>query len=232
MNVIRIILILTVLPFFAHSQCKDIKWPDDPDLRLKTESNLALYTDFMKENKYREARKPHAWMIANVPEFNESLYINGIKIYNELLENEKSESEQKTEFDSLMILYDMRVAKCGDNSQLLARKAYDAYRHTVRDTDRLDDNLKLFDEAFKAYGNELPQYMLLPYMNLAKYNFKPAANITEDDFTMYFERIQDILNNEAKTNSREDIDKIKNAIDDVYFGTILGGDPISCEYII
>ncbi|MEJ2003896.1 MAG: tetratricopeptide repeat protein [Cyclobacteriaceae bacterium] len=229
MKLLPLLLCLAV-PFFSSGQCKEVVWPSDPGMRSDAESNLARYTDEIKTGNMNAARAPIAWMLSNNPEFNESLYINGLKVYSELLETTGDNEQKAVFFDSLMLIYDLRIEKCGDHGQLIARKAYDAYKHTVKDTDRLMDNLRLFDLAFDEYGSEIGEYMLLPYMSLARYNFKPAGNITEDEMTQRYETIQQILTTKSTSSDLENSEKIADAIDDIYFSVILG-DNVDCATI-
>jgi len=223
-------LIFVVIPLIVTGQCKDLTWPEDPDIRSEAESRVARYTDLLNEGSLNETREPISWLLKNNPEFNESLYINGIKVYNELTESAKDAPVKMHLFDSLMRIYDQRIAQCGDHGQLLARKAYDAYKHTVRNADRLLSNLELFDMAFEEYGSDIGEYMLLPYMNLARYNYKPAGNITEEEMAQRYELIQEIISKKSTAGELENEEKITDTVDDIYFSLILGDD-VDCATI-
>ncbi len=208
---------------YSQSDCNDIVMPDDPDKRKLAETNLAMFSDAMREEiNYPNGIKPHQWLLANQPQLNRILYINGAKMFNGLIEKTDNEQQKLVYVDSLMLVYDMRIEYCGGEAEVTARKAYDSYKHTIRNTDRLPANLELFDKAIELNGDNIPSYMLLPYMNVIRYNYQVKKNITDEDVTRRYERLVEIMDAQPRDES---LDKIREAIDGVYISLILGANP-------
>jgi tetratricopeptide (TPR) repeat protein len=73
--------------------------------------------------------------------------------------------------------------------------------------------------------------MLLPYINLAQYNFK-SENITEQELTERYDKIKEIINLKSQNGELENKENISETVDDIYYAAILGvGDAVDCELI-
>ncbi len=104
----------------ALAQCKEVKWPEN---RAKAEESVAIYSDALKQGNYRAAIPGLQWMLTNAPQWQTKLYIDGTEIYNKLATEEKDPVKKQVLVDSLMMLYDMRITNCGDEINVLNRKA-------------------------------------------------------------------------------------------------------------
>ena len=54
----------------AYVSNAQFNWPED---RATAEENNALYTDYLQQNKYKEAVPHLQWLIANAPDLNKSI---------------------------------------------------------------------------------------------------------------------------------------------------------------
>ncbi len=77
---------LVCLSTFAVAQ-PGWNWGDSVD---KAKEKNALYTDFLRAKDYKSAEVPLSWLLKNTPDLNESIYINGAKIYEGLAESAKA----------------------------------------------------------------------------------------------------------------------------------------------
>ena len=75
-------------------------WPSDAEQEAKARELNAAYTDYMKSEQYVEATKPLHWLLVNVPQLNESLYINGTKIYDGAAGAVSDEAQKRVYQDS------------------------------------------------------------------------------------------------------------------------------------
>jgi hypothetical protein len=79
-------------------------------------------------DNFEAAVEPHSWLLANAPDLNESIYINGAKIFEGLADKEEDKAKQ-TEFEEkAMEMYDLRIKYFGNEADILNRKAYKAYK--------------------------------------------------------------------------------------------------------
>ncbi len=229
----RILLIATMLlpTLYAQAQCNGWNWPEDPATRTSAEEKNVLYTDALRNDNFKAAQKPHMWLLQNTPDLNTSIYINGAKIYNGLIEATEDEAKKKVYIDSLMMMYDMRREHCNEANEVVARKAYDAYRHTIRDTDKLEENLELFDEAFEMNESDLPYYMVLPYMNVIRYNVKMKKNLSELQILERYERIiqniEKLIDAESDPAKKEKLVEIQSTVD----GMLADIVTLDCDFV-
>ena len=234
MNVMKQILLTAALAFstvFAHAQCAGWNWPEDAAMRTKAEEKNVLYTDALNAENFAGAQKHHLWLLNNTPNLNTSIYINGEKIYNGLIDGTTDEAKKNVYIDSLLLLFDMRMEYCNEKQEVVARKAYAAYRNNVKKPGELKNILDLFNEAHELNGNDLPDYMLLPYMSVVYYNVKYLDNLTPDQILEYYEGINDAIDykisNESDANKRAKLEDYKNKIDG-FFVQIF---KIDCAYV-
>lgn len=57
------------------------KWPADEQAEATARANNAAYNDYLKAEDYVNATRPLHWLLVNAPDLNESLYINGVRVY-------------------------------------------------------------------------------------------------------------------------------------------------------
>ena len=104
--------LLTFVVLFTCAQAfaqEKINWPEDPEKKSTAEEKNALYSDAMRIDQEAQAVEPLEWLLTNTPELSESIYINGVKIYETLAEKEKNATKKTAYQDKVMDLYDLRV---------------------------------------------------------------------------------------------------------------------------
>ena len=100
-----IILALIVASFSASAQ---FTWPEDPEQRSEAQTLWTLFDDNYRQGNF-DGAKPHlAKLLEKYPTIGKSLYINGIKVWDETFSNSKDAAVQKEAADMVMNLYDMR----------------------------------------------------------------------------------------------------------------------------
>src|SRR5687767_7649331 len=125
------VLALLFTAYGSFAQCKEVVWPTDGAQKAKAEESKVLYEDAKNAKQYKQALPPLNWLLANVPQFHSSLYINAADIYDELADAEKDPARKKVYVDSLMIVYDMRLKNCGDDPVVFNRKALAFLKHNI-----------------------------------------------------------------------------------------------------
>ncbi|MEM7108489.1 MAG: hypothetical protein AAF519_09715, partial [Bacteroidota bacterium] len=220
----------TLLGYIAHAQCGDWNFPED---KSTFDEKNVLYNDALRGDNFKNAQKPHMWILKNAPDVNDAIYINGEKIYKGLIDAEKDDARKKVLIDSLMLMYDMRLkyTPCGKEADIAARKAYNAYRYNVRNKSELENILKLYDQAYQLNGNDLPYYMLLPYMSVVQYNSRYKKNLSEDKILDYYDQIMGVVDyqieNEKDSKRVEKLKGYKSSIDGILVGLV----DINCDFV-
>ena len=204
----------------VQAQCTGFNWSDDAAVRATEEEKNVVYTDALKAKDFKLAEENLVWFLENNPKFNTSLYINGDKIYNGLIKEATDDASKDAYVEKLLNLYDMRIENCGQKEDVTARKAYAAYRNNIKKPGELKNILDLFNEAADLNGTNLPDYMLVPWMNAVKYNKKYLDNLSEEEILAQYEKISEII--DAKIAAESDpakkakLNEYKDAIDGLF----------------
>lgn len=231
MKNVLLLAVAGVLSFNLHAQCNDWKWPED---KKTAEEKNVLYNDALRNDNYKAAKAPHRWLLENAPDLHEAIYINGEKIYKGLAEaaEEAGNEEAKDKYvDSLMIVYDMRAKYCNSEADVMSKKAYSAYRYTIKKKSEMPNVLELFDKAYELNGNKLEYYLILPYMSTVQYNVRYHENLNDTQILDYYEKIMGIIDfqieNETNSSIVEKLKGYKGTVDGILVGLV----NIDCDFV-
>lgn len=215
----------------AWGQCKEFKWPED---RKKADECVAVWGDAMKSGNYRSATASFQWMLTNAPQWNTKLYIDGVTLYDKLADAETDAAKKKVLVDSLMLLFDLRVKNCGDEVNVINRKAYASYKYNIKNKEQLPGLLALYDKTFEISGNNVTDANLVSYMTTVKANQIYLKNVTDDQILQrYFKiiAVSDAKIAEAtKAGKTADADKLKGYKDAVD-GLLIGMVKVDCDFV-
>ena len=158
-----------------------------------------MYSDAVKMQDWQTAIPPLQWLINKAPDLNQSLYVNGAKIYDNLAKVEKDEAQQRVYIDSLMLMYDLRMKYFNDSVNVMNRKVFKAYRYYIKDYSKSEWLLEIFDETYEISGRKVMDQNLLAYMNVIKVNKLAKKNLSDEEILMRYDVISNVI--EAKVNS-------------------------------
>lgn len=232
---VRILVAMVVVLLLAQgsvwAQCKEVTWPED---RKKADESVALWGDAMKQGNYRAAVLPFQWMLTNAPKWNTKLYIDGVELYDNLAEKETNPARKKILVDSMLMIYDMRIKNCGDEANVLNRKAYAAYKYNVRTKEALPGLLALYDRTFEINGMKVSEGNIVAYMTVVKANQLSHKNLTDDQILQRYDVVVNVIDSkiaaETKAGKMENVQKLremKDAID----GLLLGMVKVDCDFV-
>lgn len=218
--------LVSILMLNAYGQ-KGWKWPADSATKVKAEEMNVLQADAVKMGDYKTAVEPLRWLIANAPDLNKALYINGAKIYDSFAKaaqaeekvakntlksaaagaaKEAAEADYKEKFDAraayadtLLWMFDQRIIHFGDKPNVLNRKVFKAYKYFVKDFSKSEWLLEMFDEAFDIGGAKIPDANLVAYMNVIKVNAK-LKKIDEDGILDRYDKLTSVIDKKMATN--------------------------------
>ncbi len=212
-------------------QCKEFKWPEN---RAKADESVAVYGDAMKQGNYRAAAVGFQWMLTNAPQWNTKLYIDGADIYDKLAEKESDPAKKKVLVDSLLMLYDLRVKNCGDEINVMNRKAYASYKYNIKIKEKLAELMALYDKVYEISGNNVTDGNLVAYMTTVKANQLAFKNMPEEQIFQRYDKIMTIIDvkikkagSEAKTQDVEKLKSYKDAVD----GLLISMVKVDCDFV-
>ncbi|MDN4165824.1 tetratricopeptide repeat protein [Cytophagales bacterium LB-30] len=225
--------ILSVLGLLLVSQTllgqDNWKWPEDPAQRSIAEEKNVLYSDYLRADNFTSAKKPLEWLLVNTPDLNPSIYINGAKVFEGLIEEEKDAARKAILQDSLIMIYDLRIKYFNEKASVTDRKAYSSYKYWRDRKEKYPEMYAIFNEAFELNGNEMSSYNLVAYMDAVRRHKLTSKDVTDEKAIEIYEKISDVIDYQIKNKVTDEdkLLKIKDNIDKVFVGTVT----ITCDLI-
>lgn len=226
-----LVCILAATQFTVWAQCKEFKWPEP---KATAEEKVAVWSDALKSGNYRAATGPIQWMLSVAPQWNTKLYIDGADAYDKLADKETDAAKKKVLVDSLLIFYDLRIKNCGDEVNVMNRKASASFKYFQKNKEKLPELLALYDKVYEISGNNVTNGNLLTYMITVKNNQIALKNVTDDQILARYDKVMavidakmKILMSQNKTQEVEQLKGIKDAID----SELLKMVTVNCDFV-
>jgi hypothetical protein len=233
-----LLVVMTLAGFSALAQCKTPVYPEEPAMRAKAEENLAIYGDAVKAGDYKTAKSPLLWLIANAPKISRQIYIDGADMYDKLATAEKDLTKKQVLIDSMLIMYDLRIASCGEEAVVMNRKANASFKHNYKNKEKLPLLLADFDKVFEVNGNNVSDPTLTTYMNLTGLNAKYVKNLSCEQVLQRYDKLVLIIDAKIKVamekNKPADVEKLKGyktQIDDLMVSTVTDLKCVNCDFV-
>ncbi len=201
----------------AYAQCKGFNWPEN---KAKAEQEVAIFGDAVKQGHFREATASLQWMLTNAPNWNTKLYVDATAAYDGLASQEKDAAKKKILIDSLMLIYDLRIKTCGDEVNVLNRKAGSNAKYNINNKEKAPELLVLFDRVYEISGNNVNDNNLEAYMSVILANFitqktlpEAQKTLTEDQIINRYDKLSAVIDAKIvkaqSENKTADVDKYK-----------------------
>jgi len=210
---------------YVFAQTPGWNWPED---RQTAEEKNVIYTDMMKMGNYKSAVPPLTWLLVNAPDLNESIYINGAKIFESLVESEKDESKVKVYQDSAMLMYDLRIQYFNDEAAVLNRKAFTAYKFYKDDKEKYQELFEMYQKTFELNKNNVWDQNLLSYMDIVRRYKLTGGSITDEEVLDIYDQIVEII--QFKIDQGKNVDRlevINDNVDKLLAATV----KVDCDFI-
>jgi len=202
-------------------------WPEDEKMYNLAQEKQAYYKVLMGQGQYTEALRQLKWLFDNNANLNPSIYIDGTKCAEEAMKSNDNIARIAELQDSALWMYDARIENFGNESSVLDRKAYTAFKYYYKTPAKYPLLIELFDQVFNLNGAGISNFNLTPYMMVAKYSYErklkemPAEKVLDTHTTL-----SNILDEKEKAG--DDMEDTRNKID-AFLSSIDG--LLSCEYI-
>ena len=226
---------ISIIALNSFAQCSV---PDFGPDRAKAEEMNAKYSDALREGKHKEAKAPLVWLLNNAPKLTTKIYIDGADIYEALADKEKDAKKQQVLIDSMLLIYDLRVKSCGEEDNVINRKANGAFKFLYKDVKRLPELLGYYDKAYELNGNNLSDASITNYMNVVYLNAKYAKSLNVDQVLDRYDKIMAIIDAKTKvamqSNKKNLIDKYhgyKSTVDDLLIKSITELGAANCDFV-
>jgi tetratricopeptide (TPR) repeat protein len=200
-------------------------WGDQVD--VAKEKN-ALYVDMLKAGKFSQAVPAHNWLMENTPDLNESLYQNGAKLYEEMVEVEKDAAKIEEYKTKALEMYDLRIKYFGNEAYVMNRKVYPAYKFYKGDQKKYGELYAMFNKAYELNGSDFSRNNLAAYMDVVRRYKAVGGDISDEKVIDIYTQITDILD-EMRTKGQNvaAIDRISEAVDKMLSSAV----DLNCDFV-
>ena len=141
------------------SRTDDPKYGATPEIRQECLKNTSFYSEYYKQKNFKDAIP--GWSIAYTicPQSSQNLYIRGLRIIRQSIEQEVDPTVKATLIDSMLRIYDKKIQYFKREGYNLALKAIDLY---ALDPSRLEEVAEIVKKAHSFDGDKVnPQAMLI-----------------------------------------------------------------------
>jgi tetratricopeptide (TPR) repeat protein len=203
-------------------------FPDNEADSIQTNEKIVLYSDMMKLGNYKHSLPHLQWLLHNVPDLNESIYINGAKIFESLAETEKDPAQKRIYEDSTLLMYDLRIKYFDDEAAVMNRKAYTAYGFFKDDKSKYQELYDMYQRTFELNKNDVWDQNLLSYMDVLRRYKLTGGNISDTEVLDIYDEIMGIIDYKmAQEKNVDRLERIADNVDKLLAATI----QVDCDFI-
>lgn len=184
------LMMLGVMALSAAAQdfMNDPRYGDTPEARQANLMELQFFNDAYNNKDYPTAAGHLRVLLAGAPRSTENLYIKGAVIYRSNILRASSLAEKNAQIDSLMMLYDQRIAAFGTTPEAKARMEILKAREflSFRPTERAQIR-DMFVAALESAGENPDRDAINIYFNELSNDFK-SQEVEADRMIDEYER--------------------------------------------
>jgi tetratricopeptide (TPR) repeat protein len=212
-----------LLAGFAHAQ-EGWNWPADPAQEAKAREFNAAYFDYMKAEQFVEATKPLNWLLVNVPNLNESIYIQGVTVYKGAADKTADAAQKRVYQDSVMAIYNKRGEIYNNPSKWIETKGYYGYLFYKADNSKIPAVIADFEKAVELKGSLNFQFVPM-YFDLVERNYTSNKAYSPEQVLTIFDKSNKLL--DAAAAAGKDVTDSKSTLETLLVKMKL----IDCDFI-
>lgn len=183
------------------------EWPATNELKTQAQEKQAYYKVLMGLDDPAGALSALNWLYMNNPQLHPSIYQDGAKNIETLLEADLSKKRREDLEDSLLWMYDQRVSYFDDKSAI-DRKAYAAFKLYYKNSKKYAALKDMYDTLFTLSPSDISNFNLTPYMTLGVYYYKAKPKeISGEEVINIYDKISSTIDD--KISAGGDIQKLK-----------------------
>jgi len=227
------LITLLILPLAAQKGVEDGSQYGHGDDSINCIKNLSLYREFAKQGErgYNDAMGPWRVVFAECPTSTQNIYIDGAKIYNNLIDSEQDATRKAEYMDTLRLIYDQRIKYFKQRGSVLGRKAVDILRHPEYRSDPVitEEAHGYLKESIDILKNKSSIAVVATFFNVSTRVLYQSGRLTDTELIDNYALVSDIIDYQlAQTPDNLDLLRVKEGTD-AYF--IASGAP-TCSSLV
>lgn len=189
--------------------------------------NMTISHDFVKQGNFSMAFPYWQKAFNDCPLATKNLYIDGVRIYKDLLDNANENQEIESLLDSLMLIYDRRIQYFNEKANVRGRQGVDLLRYGRNETGNIKKAYGYLKEAIEIDKALTSEPVLASYFSSSIILYQNGifkADVVISDYIF----ISDLIDKKLAKKSSPELEDIKAAIDDNF----INQGPNNCDTII
>ena len=181
--------------------------------------NLSLYIEYFKQDNYNDAVVGWREAAQVCPKSTESLWANGIKIYQELSSKTEDKARKESLLDSMFWAYDQRIEHFGKEGYVLGRKGSDLLKYKKSNPQLAFDALS---KSLELQGNYMEPGASI-YLYKSAYDLykdgKGEKSVLFDLYSSLSDVVDYNMQNQSSERMKKAYESAQNNIDKM-FGSV------------
>jgi tetratricopeptide (TPR) repeat protein len=177
--------------------------------------NISLYREFFRQWRasnyespvFKDIVGPWRWVFQNCPLGSENTYVDGVKIIQYRIENEKNEAVKAKLIDTLMMVYDQRIqyfpnhfrTGAPQKGAIMGRKGVDLFTY---DQERYEESYKILKESVEIEGDAADGTVLIYYFR-SVIRMARKAKVDTAAIVDVYDQVIDILDHNITRLTKE-----------------------------
>ena len=193
----------------SNAQSDDAKFGADPQ---KCKESISLFREYYKQNNYEDALAGWRYAFLNCPGATKNIFINGTKIIDFQINKATDPAVKKAYIDTLMLMYDKRIATYGEEGKVLGLKGSEQFDRFPEDPSIAFSTLK---KSVSIEKDSADSGVLYKYF-VAAMKLLNAKKLTKDEVFDIYEEVAPIFeHNLAKGEADKSYKYFRQAFDAV-----------------
>lgn len=173
-----LVLTLVFISSLALNAQNTADYGSDPET---CKVKLSTYTEFFKQENYKDAYSSWRWCYINCPASTKNLYIHGPTILDYMIAQATDNEAKEKYIDTLLMIYDQRIQYYDEEGRVKGRKANDILKYRPDSTMQA---YNLYLESMELMGNKTESSVLGYFTNVTIIFFKngtlPKETVVEN----------------------------------------------------
>lgn len=214
-SVFTLFLAMSLLPSFAQIDFNDpryVKYGADVAAREANHKNYAFFREAFKMNSYGDATKRLNELIEACPEANENIYLVGIKMFRNQMDEVETDEEKMKYLDEVLRMFDYRIQYFSESNgknvkyNLMADKIKEVLRNDFAWDKKQDMVVKTAQVIAKEAKNDVDITFYILYFNTITNKFLADKLSPELVLSEYEAVTEGIANHSDPT--KDDVQKV------------------------
>lgn len=187
--------------------------------------NLSLYRTYARQNNFEYAHKFWHIPFNECPRSSQNLYIDGVRIYKHLIDNEEDEALKQRYVDTLAMIYDQRIEYFGSRGNLLGRKGVDVLSYRGTSVEGVRQAYEALGESVEIQGTESGASVLAAYVSSSVFLYRADeidADQVIDDYVIALGFVEELLYRDPDDRRAQ---RAKEMVDEAFLNSGAG----NCE---